>query len=93
MNTFVNFLHAALLAGTPLMFGTLGEIVTEKAGNLNLGVEGMMSIGAIAGFYVGFTTQNIVLAVLGAFLAGLLDRKSTRLNSSHRSQSRMPSSA
>lgn len=72
MNTFVNFLHAALLAGTPLMFGTLGEIVTEKAGNLNLGMEGMMSIGAIAGFYVGFTTQNIVLAVLGAFLAGLL---------------------
>ena len=72
MNTFVNFLHAALLAGTPLMFGTLGEIVTEKAGNLNLGVEGMMSIGAIAGFYVGCTTQNIVLAVLGAFLAGLL---------------------
>ena len=72
MNTFVNFLHAALLAGTPLMFGTLGEIVTEKAGNLNLGVEGMMSIGAIAGFYVGFTTQNVVLAVLGAFLAGLL---------------------
>lgn len=72
MNTFVNFLHAALLAGTPLMFGTLGEIVTEKAGNLNLGVEGMMSIGAIAGFYVGFTTHNIVLAVLGAFLAGLL---------------------
>ena len=60
------------MAGTPLMFGTLGEIVTEKAGNLNLGVEGMMSIGAIAGFYVGFTTQNIVLAVLGAFLAGLL---------------------
>ena len=72
MNTFVNFLHAALLAGTPLMCGTLGEIVTEKAGNLNLGVEGMMSIDAIAGFYVGFTTQNIVLAVLGAFLAGLL---------------------
>lgn len=72
MNTFVNFLHAALLAGTPLMFGTLGEITTEKAGNLNLGVEGMMSIGAIAGFYVGFTTQNILLAVLGAFAAGIL---------------------
>lgn len=72
MNTLVNFLHAALLAGTPLMFGTLGEITTEKAGNLNLGVEGMMSIGAIAGFYVGFTTQNILLAVLGAFAAGIL---------------------
>lgn len=72
MNTFVNFLQAALLAGTPLMFGTLGEITTEKAGNLNLGVEGMMSIGAIAGFFVGFATQNILLAVLGAFLAGVL---------------------
>ncbi len=72
MNTLVNFLHAALLAGTPLMFGTLGEITTEKAGNLNLGVEGMMSIGAIAGFYVGFVTQNILLAVLGAFVAGIL---------------------
>ena len=58
MNTFVNFLHAALLAGTPLMFGTLGEIVTEKAGNLNLGVEGMMSIGAIAGFYVAYHTKH-----------------------------------
>lgn len=72
MITFINFLHAALLAGTPLMFGTLGEITTEKAGNLNLGVEGMMSIGAIAGFFVGFATQNLLLAVLGAFLAGVL---------------------
>ena len=72
MNTLVNFLHAALLAGTPLMFGTLGEITTERAGNLNLGVEGMMSIGAIAGFYVGFVTKNLVLAVLGAFIAWLL---------------------
>ena len=67
MNTFVNFLHAALWLGTPSMFGTLGEIVTEKAGNLNLGVEGMMSIGAIAGFYVGFTTQNNVSLCLAHF--------------------------
>lgn len=37
-----NFLYAAILAGVPLLFGTLGEILTEKAGNVNLGVEGMM---------------------------------------------------
>ena len=73
MNTFVNFLHAALLAWhAPDVWARSAKLSRKKAGNLNLGVEGMMSIGAIAGFYVGFTTQNIVLAVLGAFLAGLL---------------------
>ena len=45
-----NFLYAAILAGVPLLFGTLGEILTEKAGNINLGVEGMMYMGAVFGF-------------------------------------------
>ena len=36
------FLYAAILASVPLLYGTLGEILIEKAGNLNLGVEGMM---------------------------------------------------
>ena len=40
---------AAVLAGTPLLLGALGEILTERAGNLNLGVEGMMFMGAISG--------------------------------------------
>ena len=43
------FLTAAVLAGVPLLFGTLGEILTEKSGNLNLGVEGMMFMGAVGG--------------------------------------------
>ncbi len=45
----IGFLTAAVLAGTPLLFGVLGEILTEKSGNLNLGVEGMMFMGALGG--------------------------------------------
>ena len=72
MNTVINFLFAGIKAGTPLLFGTTGEILTEKAGNLNLGVEGMMSMGAIAGFYVGYTLGNVWLALIAAFVAGAL---------------------
>lgn len=64
------FLFLAVQAGTPLLFATLGEIITEKVGNLNLGVEGMMLIGAVAGFSVGFATHSPLLAMLGAFIAG-----------------------
>ncbi len=72
MNTFVNFLHAALLAAR-LMFGTLGEILTEKSGNLNLGVEGMMSIGRHRRVLLGASTnKNAGSRVPGASLAGLL---------------------
>ena len=39
MNTIVNFMFAAIKAGTPLLFGTTGEIVTQKSGNMNLGVD------------------------------------------------------
>ena len=49
MNNFINLLNAAILAGTPLLLATCGEILTEKSGSLNLGVEGMMYMGAIAG--------------------------------------------
>ena len=47
MNTVLNLFVAAVLAGTPLLFGTVGEIMNEKVGHLNLGVEGMMSIGCL----------------------------------------------
>ena len=71
MNMFVNFFFAAFKAGTPLLFGTTGEILTEKAGNLNLGVEGMMYMGAFGGFYVGLKTGNLLLALLAAFAFGM----------------------
>lgn len=71
MTAIITFLIAAIKAGTPLLFGTTGEIVTERSGNLNLGVEGMMYMGAFAGFYVGYKTGSLLLAILGAFLAGV----------------------
>ena len=67
-----SFLLAAIPAGMPLLLGTLGEILTEKAGNINLGVEGMMYLGAIVGFLAGYYTNSAVLALLAAFAGGML---------------------
>lgn len=71
MTLFINFLVAAVFAGTPLLFGTLGEILNEKSGHLNLGVEGMMMMGACAGFMAGYISDSLVIALIVAFLAGL----------------------
>ncbi|GAC1394874.1 MAG: ABC transporter permease [Chloroflexota bacterium] len=71
MNTFVlAVLVAAVQAGTPLLLAAVGEILAERSGVLNLGVEGMMLVGALAGFAVGTTTGNMALAVLTACCAG-----------------------
>lgn len=66
-----NFLYAAMLAGVPLLYGTLGEILTEKAGNVNLGVEGMMYMGAVFGFMGAYYLDSVLAALLLAFLGGL----------------------
>jgi len=65
-----NFLIAVVVAAMPLVYATLGELLCEKVGNLNLGVEGMMLMGAVMGFRVGLATNNPLLAVLTALLAG-----------------------
>lgn len=67
-----SFLHAAIIAGTPLLLATLGEILCEKVGNLNLGVEGMMLLGAISGFLIGYKTGNPIFALFAAAGAGAL---------------------
>ncbi len=67
-----DFLFSAFIAATPLLFATLGEIIIEKSGNLNLGVEGMMLIGAVSGFYGGLTTGNPFVAIIFAAIAGAL---------------------
>lgn len=59
-----------ITASTPLVFAAVGEIVVEKSGVLNLGVEGMMIMGAIAAFAVGVTTGNAALAILAGAFAG-----------------------
>ncbi|MGI5824592.1 MAG: ABC transporter permease [Bacillota bacterium] len=66
----ISFLTAAVVQGVPLLFATLGELLHEKAGHLNLGVEGLMFMGAIIGFTVGLQTQNPYIAILAALAAG-----------------------
>ena len=68
----IDFLVNSMLAGTPLMFGILGEITNERVGHLNLGVEGMMALGACSGFMIGFATNNLLVALIAAFAAGML---------------------
>ena len=59
-------------AATPLLFAAVGEVVVEKAGVLNLGIEGMMVMGAITAFAVAVSTDSSVLAILAGAFAGLL---------------------
>lgn len=63
-------LAAGIASGTVLLFAALGEILTERAGILNLGVEGMMFVGALAGFRVGMESGNALLGLGAAMAAG-----------------------
>ena len=72
IETLVAILVATLRAGTPLVFAALGELVTEKSGVLNLGIEGMMLIGAVAGFIATVLTGSPFAGVVFAMLAGTL---------------------
>ena len=65
-------LTGLLVAATPLVLASLGELVVEKSGVLNLGVEGMMVIGAFAGFATKVATGSYPLAVLAAMAAAML---------------------
>jgi len=65
-----SFLTASIIAGTPLLLAILGEIITEKSGSLNLGVEGMMLLGAIGGFATAYYTDSAFLALVAAMLCG-----------------------
>ena len=81
MNTLITLITAGITFGTVLMYGTLGEILTEKSGNLNLGVEGIMYMGGAFGLAGAFYYEKaagasvigpvaIIIALLCAFLAG-----------------------
>lgn len=82
MNEFVLLIIAAITYCTPLLFGTLGEILTEKSGNLNLGVEGIMYIGGAFGlagiFYYDKLASDpsgilaVIIGILCAMLGGAL---------------------
>ncbi|WP_307233447.1 ABC transporter permease [Pararhizobium capsulatum] len=72
MNQFLPILIATLVAGTPLVYSALGELVAERSGVLNMGVEGMMVIGAVVAFIVMMTTGSLFLAIIAAMLAAML---------------------
>jgi simple sugar transport system permease protein len=68
----VPLLVSVITAATPLLLAAIGELVVERAGVLNLGIEGMMLVGAICGFATMTLTGSAVLSVLAAAAAGAL---------------------
>ena len=76
--TIFAFINAAIIQGIPLLFGATGEIITEKSGNLNLGIPGIMYMGGIAGLMGAFLYEkdnpnpNAFIGVLISFVSSLL---------------------
>ena len=71
--SFISFFPRAVMQGIPLLFGSTGEILTEKSGNLNLGIPGIMYVGGISGVIGAFFYEQAVPAAdMSAFLAILI---------------------
>jgi len=70
MDAATAVLVSVIGAATPLLFAAIGELVAERSGVLNLGVEGMMLGGAVTGFAIALTTGSATLAILAAGVAG-----------------------
>ena len=76
--TIMAFISAAIVQGTPLLFGATGEIITEKSGNLNLGIPGIMYIGGISGIIGGYLYEHFfaapvpILCVIISLLSSLI---------------------
>jgi simple sugar transport system permease protein len=70
MDALIALTAAAVSAGTPLLYAALGEILCERSGVLNLGIEGMMLAGAVCGFLAAVTTQSPAAGIAAAMLAG-----------------------
>ena len=66
------FVHNIVAKNIPLLYGTVGEIMVEKSGSLNLGVEGIMAVGAIFGYICGCYMNSLLMGILVAFLSAAL---------------------
>lgn len=71
-NVIIGVLASGIRLATPYLYATIGETFGQRSGVLNLGVDGQMLLGAFAGFYVAFTTQNLWLGLLAAMFVGSL---------------------
>ena len=72
IDVFIGVIQIILIATTPLVFAAIGELVTEKTGVLNLGVEGMMLVGAVTAFVTLVITGSYFLAFIVSILSGIL---------------------
>ena len=72
LGVLTSFIHNIIVYNIPLLYGTVGEIVVEKSGSLNLGVEGIMAVGAIFGYIIGCYTNSMAVGILTAFVMGAL---------------------
>ena len=72
MDQFLAIALTIIAASTPLLLAAIGELVTERSGVLNLGVEGMMIMGAVAGFGAAFLTGNPYIGILAAIFGGMV---------------------
>lgn len=66
----MSIIATGIIAGTPILYAAIGEIIAERAGVINLGVEGMMLVGAVTGFMVTLQTDNQWLGAGASILAG-----------------------
>ena len=71
MEILIPAMLTIITAATPLLYAALGELITEKSGVLNLGVEGMILLGAVSGFAVVHFTGSAVLGILAGLLGGV----------------------
>ena len=72
LDLILGIIQIVLIATTPLVFAGIGELVTEKSGILNLGVEGMMLVGAVTAFVTLVITGSYILAFIFSILSGIL---------------------
>jgi simple sugar transport system permease protein len=82
MTQIISLIQAAVVFGTVIMFGAVGEILAEKSGNLNLGVPGIMYLGGIAGLIAAFVYESsaatpvplvsLIITVIAAFIVAML---------------------
>ena len=72
LGVVTSFIHNIIVYNIPLLYGTVGEIVVEKSGSLNLGVEGIMAVGAIFGYICGCYANSLAVGILAAFFTAAL---------------------